>query len=124
MAVRVSRRLDGADVITGLRRATVCAIRREHINLRKGTLFIPKPKGGADRAYTIPLSDAAMVIVERRLAATNNEWLFPGSGKGGYIRDPRGDKVQVEFTIPRTEEHIHKCRLDSGHFALSFKAAL
>jgi integrase len=86
-------------VLTGLRKATVCAIRREHINLQKGTLFIPKPKGGADRAYTILLSDAAMVIVERRLAATNSEWLFPGSGKSGHIHDPRSDKLKVEFTI-------------------------
>jgi integrase len=86
-------------VLTGLRKATVCAIRRDHINLLKGTLFIPKPKGGADRAYTIPLSDSTMVIVERRLSATNSEWLFPGSGKSGHIHDPRSDKLKVEFTI-------------------------
>jgi integrase len=86
-------------VLTGLRKATVCAIRREDVSLQKATLTIPKPKGGADRAYTIPLSDAAMVIVERRLAATNSEWLFPGSGKSGHIRDPRTEKVQVNYTI-------------------------
>jgi len=86
-------------VLTGLRKATVCAIRRQDIDLQRGTLHIQKPKGGADRAYTIPLSDAALVIAERRLAATNGEWLFPGIGKSGHIEDPRTEKVQVEFTI-------------------------
>ncbi len=86
-------------VLTGLRKATVCAIRWEDVSLQKATLPIPKPKGGADRAYTIPLSNAAMTIVERRLAATNSEWLFPGSGKSGHIRDPRTQKVQVNYTI-------------------------
>jgi integrase len=86
-------------VLTGLRKATVCAIRREDIELQRGTLHIPKPKGGADRAYTIPLSDVALVVAKRRLAATNSEWLFPGIGKSGHIEDPRSHKVRVEFTV-------------------------
>jgi integrase len=86
-------------VVTGLRKATVCAIRREHIEVRKGVVFISQPKGGADRAYTIPLSDAALVIVNRRLAATNSEWLFPGKSKRGHIQDLRTKQGQVRFTI-------------------------
>jgi len=86
-------------VVTGLRKATVCAIRRQDIDLQRCTLHIPRPKGGADRAYTIPLSDAALAVAERRLAATSGEWLFPGVGKSGHIEDPRTGKVHVEFTV-------------------------
>jgi integrase len=86
-------------VLTGLRKATVCAINCEHIDTGTRTLFIPKPKGGEDRAFTIPLSDAAMAIVKRRLAATNGGWLFPSqTSKGGHIVDPRTDDVCVPFT--------------------------
>jgi integrase len=77
-------------LLTGLRKASASAIRREHINLTAETLHIPRPKGGEAHAFTIPLSDAAMIIVRRQLAATNSEWLFPSAtSESGHIMDPR-----------------------------------
>jgi integrase len=72
-------------LLTGLRRRTVTPIRREHIDLKAESLFIPKPKGGPKRAFTIPLSDAALKLVRRILRSHNSEWLFPADSKSGHI---------------------------------------
>jgi integrase len=88
-------------VLTGVRRDSLSSIRREHIDLAARTLHIPCPKGGPERAYTIPLSDDAMTVVIRRLAATDSEWLFPAKSKSGHIAEPRpepGDGITVPFT--------------------------
>lgn len=64
-------------LLTGMRKSALASIRREHVDTSAHTIFIPKPKGGEDRAFTLPLSNEAWKIVKRRLAATNSEWLFP-----------------------------------------------
>lgn len=71
--------------LTGLRRGDLLSIRREHVDLKAGTILIPKPKGGEERAFTLPLSDAALAVVKRVLRSHNSEWLFPADGptRGG-----------------------------------------
>jgi integrase len=76
-------------IMTGLRRGDLATVRREHVDLGRATLHLPKPKGGARRAYTIPLSDAALALVERVLRSHNSEWLFPSpESKSGHIARP------------------------------------
>jgi integrase len=93
-----------------LRRASVSFIHVDDIDLEARTLHVPKPKGGEDRAYTIPLSDAALVLIERRLAENAgvakqaktkpSPFLFPSaSSKSGHIVDVRPKNNGVSFTI-------------------------
>jgi integrase len=93
-------------LLTGLRRETASAIREEHINMAGQTLYVPKPKGGADRAFTLPLSDVAIAVVERRLTENSawgpSPWLFPANSNTGHIVEPRclaSDGFTVPFTI-------------------------
>ena len=44
-------------LFTGLRRKSATEIRWEHLDLDKGTLLIPNPKGGTKRAFVLPLSN-------------------------------------------------------------------
>jgi integrase len=78
-------------LLTGLRRRSLTTIEREHINRRvPDSIYIPKPKGGEDRAFDVPLSDAAKSIVEHVLKSHNSKWLFPSDeSKSGHIEDPR-----------------------------------
>ncbi len=55
-------------LLTGLRRKDAATIRWDHVDFEARTLRRPNPKGGADRAFTIPLSRACLEILERRRA--------------------------------------------------------
>lgn len=88
-------------LLTGLRRTDACTIRWEHINFDKGTMHRPKPKGGIDRAFTIPLCTHLLVMLAKRklenarLFGHDNGWVFPtwkNGNKVGHTRDPRDTK--------------------------------
>lgn len=88
-------------ILTGLRRSDASSLRWEHINLtneprpsrvwhagpktwEKITLpprsvIRPSPKGGADRAFAVPLSTEAIDVLERRKRENTDDggWVFP-----------------------------------------------
>lgn len=66
-------------LLTGIRRMDAATIRREHVDLEKLTLHRPNPKGGKERAFTIPISKACAEIFERRFAnnVADAGWVFP-----------------------------------------------
>jgi integrase len=70
-------------LLTGLRRMDAATIRWEHVDLDARTLHRPSPKGGEDRAFTIPLSTPLVEILERRrrenaeLGRDDAGWAFP-----------------------------------------------
>ena len=66
-------------LLTGLRRMDTATIRWEHVDFEARTLLRPNPKGGADRAFTIPLSRACLEILARRRADNLDDhgWAFP-----------------------------------------------
>jgi integrase len=65
-------------LFTGLRSTDAKTIRWEHVDMVRKTLHRPKPKGGVDRAFTIPLSELVLGLLRRR--RRENDVLFPGSG--------------------------------------------
>jgi integrase len=66
-------------LLTGIRRMDAATIRREHVDLKARTLHRPHPKGGKERAFTIPISRECARILERRLRENiaDEGWLFP-----------------------------------------------
>jgi integrase len=66
-------------LLTGLRRMDAATIRHEHVDLDARTLRRPHPKGGEDRAFTVPLSRACVEIFKRRRAENPDDagWVFP-----------------------------------------------
>jgi integrase len=57
-------------------------VRWEHVDLEKRTLRRPNPKGGEDRAFTIPISRECVRLFERR--QRENAELFE-DGDGGWV---------------------------------------
>jgi hypothetical protein len=104
-------------VLTGLRKATVRGIWCEQVDLATATLSVPNPKGGEQRAFILPLSDAAMSIVERRLDASSSGWLFPSdTSRSGHFEDPRpnlADGLSVPFTL----HGLRSTYISAGHAA-------
>lgn len=101
-------------LFSGLRRQSASEMRWEHVNFDTRALLIPSPKGGTDRAFTLPLSDKLLEILETRQA--ENETLFPGSpwvfpanrSKSGHISEPKLKAEQLaQMPVPFT---IHGLR--------------
>lgn len=78
-------------LFTGIRRMDAATIRHEHLNLGSKarhlgavelpprSLYRPSPKGGKERAFTIPISRECVKVLERRLRNNVNDggWVFP-----------------------------------------------
>jgi integrase len=66
-------------LLTGIRRMDAATIRREHVDLGELTLHRPNPKGGKERAFTIPISAECAKIFKRRLRDNMKDdgWVFP-----------------------------------------------
>lgn len=81
-------------LFTGLRRNSATAIRWADIDLFTRTLRLPNPKGGKERAFTLPLSDYLVELLRAR--RTENEtiypespWVFPAASASGHISEPK-----------------------------------
>lgn len=90
---------------TGLRSEDARTIRWRDVDWEARTLYRPTPKGGEDRAFTIPLSHRASAILRyARLASRKmyprSPWVFPADSKSGHIaeakeqRQVKGKKVR------------------------------
>jgi integrase len=76
-------------LLTGLRRMDAATVRWEHLDLEEGKLHRPNPKGGKERAFTIPLSSDCVRVLERR--RTENPVAFL-QGDGGWVFPTRALK--------------------------------
>jgi integrase len=76
-------------LLTGLRRMDAATVRWEHLDLDEGKLHRPNPKGGKERAFTIPLSSECVRILERRRTENRQTFLH---GDGGWVFPTRAIK--------------------------------
>jgi integrase len=86
-------------LLSGSRPTAIKVARVEHLDLRKRILHIPKPKGGADKAFDIPLSRAmirclvrAMRIGRMLFPVQSDYWLFPADSASGHLIDHKEDR--------------------------------
>jgi integrase len=79
-------------LLSGSRPDALKRARPEHIDFRHRTLHIPKPKGGENRAFDIPLSRAMCRCLIRALRIGRmlypeqaENWVFPSDSKSGHL---------------------------------------
>ena len=101
-------------LFTGLRRKDATEIRWEHLDLDKGTLLIPNPKGGTKRAFVLPMSDFLIEVLGRRRVeneklTSNSPWVFPADkSKTGHVEEPKLTPAQkAKMAVPFS---VHKLR--------------
>jgi site-specific recombinase XerD len=70
-------------LLTGLRRMDAATVRWEHVDLENGVLHRPNPKGGKERAFSVPLSSECVKLLERR--RKENRQAFKEGGDGGWV---------------------------------------
>ena len=82
-------------LFTGLRSTDARTVRWEHVDFEKGTLHRPKPKGGEDRAFTVPVAEAVLDLLRRRrdenplIYADDKGWVFPSTDMKGQVTHVR-----------------------------------
>lgn len=74
----------------------------EHLDLRRRILHIPKPKGGSDRAFNIPLSREMIRCLIRAVRAGQaaypvqaERWLFPADSASGRMVEHKEDRREL-----------------------------
>jgi integrase len=86
-------------LLSGSRPDPIKRARLEHADLRRRILHIPKPKGGEDRAFDIPLSREmvrclirAMRLGRAMYPEQAQTWLFPADSKPGHLIEHKEDR--------------------------------
>ncbi|MGE3966369.1 MAG: tyrosine-type recombinase/integrase [Planctomycetota bacterium] len=101
-------------LLTGLRATDAATVRWEHVDWDEATLHRPKPKGGTDRAFTVPLAAHTLeVLRELREANRANTKDFP-DGDGGWAfpsRQSRGEVAPVRS--PRIQKYEEGVKMDA-----------
>ncbi|MDR3476609.1 MAG: integrase family protein [Gammaproteobacteria bacterium] len=80
-------------IFTGLRRQEGAQLKWRQVDLNAKTLTISNTKNNL--AHTLPIPDFIEDIFKQRKESSVNEYVFPGTGAGGYIVEPRKQMVKV-----------------------------
>ncbi|KCB46997.1 site-specific recombinase, phage integrase family [Bordetella hinzii 1277] len=79
-------------MLTGMRRTSACEAQATELHLSDRRLHVPKPKGGASRAFDLPLSGPLVDLLGHRLAESpkvqrKSKWLFPADSESGHVSE-------------------------------------
>ncbi|WP_426439278.1 integrase arm-type DNA-binding domain-containing protein [Bradyrhizobium genosp. P] len=84
---------------SGSRPTALKKIRLEHIDLRQRMIRIPKPKGGEEKAFDIPLSRPMIRCIIRAIrwgrimySEQAKSWLFPADSKPGHLVEHKEER--------------------------------
>ena len=88
-------------LLSGSRPGALMRAKVEHLDLRRRILHIPRPKGGVDRAFDIPLSRAMIRCLMRAMRMSRmlhpeeaRTWIFAAASAEGHL---------IEHKEPRTK---------------------
>jgi integrase len=90
-------------VLTGLRKNEAATLKWADVDLKDKTLTVRDTKNHSD--HTLPLSDYLFDLLSQCKAGAASDYVFPGTGAGGYIVEPRKQMARVteasgvEFTV-------------------------
>jgi len=77
-------------LLTGLREGELLTLRwSADVDMEDKTFTIRSEISKNHRAHTLPMSEQIFNIFNRRLALRENQWVFPGQGPQGHLRETR-----------------------------------
>ncbi|QDD90363.1 tyrosine-type recombinase/integrase [Pseudomonas oryzihabitans] len=79
-------------ILTGMRRTAACDAQIEQLLPTGDALHVPRPKGGAARAFDLPLSRPLQDLMEHRRQGASSPrrghgWLFPADSRSGRVSE-------------------------------------
>ncbi len=111
-------------LLTGARRGNVVSMRWKDVNLSEGVWRIPMTKNGTPQ--NLPLSPDAVAILQARLeqAAPGAEYVFPGDGKDGHLKEPRKGWERVLKRAGLEDLRLHDLRRTLGSWQAKTGASM
>jgi integrase len=116
-------------LLTGARRANVCAMHWREIDLAAGNWRLPVTKNGTPQ--TVTLCPEAVEILKARQESTAGGYLFPGTGATGHMVEPKKgvERIMERAGIPygRNEANgvtLHDLRRTLGSWQARTGASL
>ena len=89
-------------LLSGSRPTALQEIKPGHVDFRKRTLHVPKPKGGSKRAFDIPLSREMIRCLVRAVRSGREmypsqatEWVFPADSASGHLAETKEDRDEL-----------------------------
>lgn len=89
-------------LLCGSRPTALQEAKPEHIDYRRRTLHIAKPKGGKKKAFDIPLSRQMILCLVRAIRFGRHmyplqaqEWLFPADSASGHLAETKEDREML-----------------------------
>ncbi|MDX2051990.1 MAG: integrase arm-type DNA-binding domain-containing protein [Polyangiaceae bacterium] len=86
-------------LLSGSRPTALKNVRIEHVDFRARVLHVPKPKGGEERAFDIPLSRAIIRCIIRAIRIGRilypdqaKIWLFPADSETGHLVEHKEER--------------------------------
>jgi integrase len=109
---RVAASAIAALILTGLRREEILQSRHEHLDLEKGSLYLPKTKNG--RSRHVVLNDAAIEVFKSAPRMLDSPWIFPGKDP----MKPFNNRTKAWHRI-LTAAKVERCRLHDCRHAFA-----
>ncbi|WGR69619.1 MULTISPECIES: integrase family protein [unclassified Bradyrhizobium] len=89
-------------LLCGSRPTALQEAKPEHIDFRRRTLHIPKPKGGRKKAFDIPLSRQMILCLIRAIRfgrqmypLQTRAWVFPADSASGHLAETKEDREML-----------------------------
>lgn len=102
---------------TGARKSSVYAMRWENVDLDLANWHVPVSKNGD--SYEVPLTDAAIEVLERRKRERREgePFVFPASSKSGHISDIKKRWLEFRKRAGLGDVRLHDLRRTRGSYA-------
>ena len=112
-------------LLTGARRSNVLAMDWKEIHLERRTWTIPGSKAKAKDSIAVPLSSAALEVLQARAEANGAEgWVFPSSGKTGHLVEPKKGWQRLLQRAGIEDLRIHDLRRSLASFQIDAGVSL
>ncbi|MCK9188444.1 site-specific integrase [Acidithiobacillus sp.] len=112
-------------LLTGARRSNVLAMAWAEINLDRATWTIPGSKAKAKDNITVPLTTAAIEVLQARAEATGAQgWVFPGAGKTGHLVEPKKGWQRLLQRAGIEDLRLHDLRRSLASFQIDAGVSL
>ena len=86
-------------LLSGCRPTALQEIKPGHVDFRRRMMHIPRPKGGAKRAFDIPLCREMILCLTRIIRfgrqmypSQAEEWIFPADSASGHLVEQKEDR--------------------------------
>ena len=109
-------------LLTGARRANVLAMQWDEISFNRAEWRIPETKNGT--SHTLPLTKAAIQILEDRQQTKQSNFVFAGTGRTGHLVEPKKGWERIKERADIKDLRLHDLRRSLGSWQASTGASL